>query len=188
MANLSVRKMRETDIPHMVRYWTQGDPILMERMAVDTSAIPKASELTTELTELLLTKDEKCSVCYSVWQVGEKSVGFASLKNIRWGKSGEMHLHMWDDGFRGKGYGGVLFSLSALHFYERFQLNEITCEPSANNPLPNKMLTKAGYPLISRRFGRSSALSAECELNTYAIRREIAQDCIVLNLRQLKLD
>jgi hypothetical protein len=82
---------------------------------------------------------------------------------------------MWSAGFRGQGLGDPLFALSALDFYERFALRELVCEPSAGNAMPNRMLSKAGYPLLGTRMGASSELSRVCLLNIYDVQREIAR-------------
>jgi RimJ/RimL family protein N-acetyltransferase len=86
-----------------------------------------------------------------------------------------MHLHMWEEGMRGKGYGATLFCLATLDFFERFRLRRIVCEPSRRNPLPNAMLRRIGFSLSGTRVGRSSELSAVTELNTYEIDREVAE-------------
>jgi RimJ/RimL family protein N-acetyltransferase len=188
MASLNVRPMTPRDIAPIVRYFTEAPPDLLARMGIAPENVPSAKDLTEQLETLLKTPDSEAQVCYTVWNVDGKSIGFSSLKHIQFGETGDMHLHIWDESIRGKGLGGVLFSLSALHFYERFRLKKIVCEPRQTNPLPNRMLEKAGFPLVGKRFGKSSELSIETDLNTYEIRRDIAQDCIVLNLGQLQLD
>jgi hypothetical protein len=62
-----------------------------------------------------------------------------------------MHLHIWNTERRGKGIGGRLFCLSAIDFFERFEVREIVCEPGASNPYPNRMLQKIGFPLTGSR-------------------------------------
>jgi hypothetical protein len=109
-----------------------------------------------------------------MWVVNGQTIGFASLKNIQFGSRGEMHLHIWDAKERGKGIGGRLFCLSAIDFFERFSVTEIVCEPGASNPFPNRMLQKVCFPVTGSRVGRSSELSKELLLNTYAITKEVA--------------
>jgi RimJ/RimL family protein N-acetyltransferase len=92
---------------------------------------------------------------------------------------GSMHLHMWRADLRGKGYGGRLFCLAAIEFYKRFKLKRIICEPKADNPSPNRLLQRIGFPLASTRIGRSSELSSICNLNRYDILREIAEDYLL---------
>ena len=143
-------------------------------MGVDPSRVPAASQLASALEAICAIPDDRARAAYMIWLVDGRAIGYSSLKNIRHGHGGEIHLHMWEPTARGQGHGGRLFALSALAFYDRFRLREIICEPKADNAMPNRMLAKAGFPLVGTRVGLSSELSRECLLNVYAIPREIA--------------
>jgi trans-aconitate methyltransferase/RimJ/RimL family protein N-acetyltransferase len=171
---LRVRSWLEDDIPDIVRYWTTLSNADAQRMGCDLSRVPTSEEYKRTLGEQLQASCETATAFYSMWVVDGMTIGFASLKNIRFGIRGEMHLHIWNADQRGKGIGGRLFCLSAIDFFERFKVGEIICEPGASNPYPNRMLQKAGFPLIGSREGKSSELSQELPLNTYAITREAA--------------
>ena len=171
---LRVRPLESGDIPAIVEYWTTATASDLERMGVDVAKLPSAAGLTSNL-ERLCGGGQDVTTAYSVWRVDDQSIGYASLKNIRRGDRAEIHLHMWSAGFRGQGLGDPLFALSALDFYERFALQQIVCEPSAGNAMPNRMLQRAGYPLLGTRMGASSELSRVCLLNIYDVRREIAR-------------
>jgi RimJ/RimL family protein N-acetyltransferase len=108
-----------------------------------------------------------------------KPSGHPSLKDIVPGDVGSIHLHMWRADLRGKGYGPLLFCLSALDFYERFKLKRIICEPKADNAIANHMLKKIGFPLVLTHVAASSELSVVCELNRYEILREVAERYVV---------
>jgi len=90
-----------------------------------------------------------------------------------------MHLHMWRADLRGKGHGAHLFCLAAVDLYKRFKLKRIICEPKADNPPPNRLLQRIGFPLVSTRIGRGSELGTICKLNCYHIVREIAADYLL---------
>jgi trans-aconitate methyltransferase len=143
-------------------------------MGCDLSRFPTGEEYVQILTRQFESPENQTTASYSMWLVDGIVIGFSSLKDIEYGIRGSMHLHMWDEAKRGKGLGGRLFCLSAVDFYERFLVREIVCEPSATNPLPNRMLQKVGFPLLGSRFGRSSDLGEEQQLNTYSITREAA--------------
>jgi RimJ/RimL family protein N-acetyltransferase len=113
------------------------------------------------------------------WCINGEAIGHASLKDIVPGDFGSIHLHMWRPELRGKGHGPHLFCLAAVDFYERFKLRRIICEPKTDNPAPNRLLQRIGFPLISTRIGRSSELSVICKLNRYEIMREIAEDYLL---------
>lgn len=171
---LSVRALSLDDIPLIVNYWLQSSPENLVRMGVDKLKIPTASQFEKGLRSLLEQDSQEARTSYRIWLVDGLPIGFSSLKNIQYEQSGEMHLHIWDASFTGKGYGPVLFCLSAQSFYEAFKLKAIKCEPRASNPLPNKMLQKVGFPLVETRIAASSELSLVCELNQYNIRLDVA--------------
>ena len=171
---VSVRPWVQEDIPNIVQYWMSISNADAERMGCDLSRFPSAQEYARTLGEQLRSATETATAFYSMWVVNGDTIGFASLKNIRFGIRGEMHLHMWDPNHRGKGLGGRLFCMSAIDFFDRYKVREIVCEPGASNPFPNRMLQKVGFPLTGSRVGRSSELSKELLLNTYSITREVA--------------
>jgi hypothetical protein len=173
--DLQVRPWHRDDIPGIVRYWSTLSGEDAARMGCDLRRIPPAAAYASLLEAQLDMPLEKVGSFYSMWLADGLEVGFSSLKNIQFGVRGEMHLHIWDESQRGKGIGARLFCLSALDFYETFRVDTIVCEPSASNPLPNRMLQKAGFPLIGSRFGRSSEISMELQINTYAITRDAAR-------------
>ena len=172
---LQVRPWNREDIADIVRYWKSLSDADAERMGCDLSRFPSTEEYSRLLQGQLALPLEKADSFYSMWISDGRTIGFSSLKNIQFGVRGEMHLHIWETVQRGKGIGGTLFCLSAVDFYERFKLGTAICEPSAGNPFPNRMLQKIGFPVIGSRFGRSSELSADRDLNTYAISREVAE-------------
>ena len=144
-------------------------------MGIRMDKVPSAAEYHNILSKLCGQPVESASAWYLMWLVNDQAIGFSSLKNIKFGKRGDMHLHMWAAPMRGQGHGATLFCQSALEFYRLFQLKEIVCEPRAANPLPNRMLQKIGFPLLRTHVAASSELSEVCELNCYAISKDVSQ-------------
>jgi RimJ/RimL family protein N-acetyltransferase len=175
MSKLRVRPLQLSDIPKIVNYWASTSPEDLERMGADSSKIPSTSEFEQSLRRIYETHERDAKTYYLIWMVDEMAVGFSSLKNIVIGKSGEMHLHIWEPSMRGRGYGANFFCLSAVEFFRRFELEKIKCEPRASNPFPNGMLRKIGFPLVGTRVAASSELSLVCELNHYDISKSIAE-------------
>jgi hypothetical protein len=99
-------------------------------------------------------------------------VGYNALKNIRRGKIADMHLHMWDTQFRGKGFGQKLFCMSAMKFFELFEVKIILCEPKSTNEMPNRMLQKIGYEQWKSYMAQSSELTFVEKINSYMVDRE----------------
>lgn len=175
MSRLTIRAFKPADVESIVRYFFDASPTDLERMGVEASKLPVVGKMRSSLMQIALTPMGEGSSCYLIWEVDSKAIGHTSLKDIIPGKCGGMHLHMWNALVRGKGFGAELFCRSALEFYRIYQLPLIICEPRASNPMPNKMLQKIGFPLVRTYIGRSSDLSAETELNTYEVRRDVAE-------------
>lgn len=143
-------------------------------MGLAIERVPSASQLRSDLEAMIATPLDRLRSFVLAWCVDGKTIGHSSLKDIVPGDFGSVHLHMWRADVRGKGYGPRLFCLSALDFYERFKLKRIICEPKADNPMPNRMLKKIGFPLVLTHVARGSELAVLCELNRYEILRDVA--------------
>lgn len=183
MAELSVRPLDERDVEPIVKYWSGLSPEDVVRMGVDVVRLPGPEAMRQIVRETLAVPPGQGASGCMIWEVDGVAIGFSTLKNIVPRVSGGMHLHIWDRERRGRGHGAALFCLSALEFYRLFAVASIVCEPSATNPLPNRMLQKVGFPLVRTYFGRSSALSAETLLNCYDIRRDVAERFLVARRR-----
>jgi len=177
--DLSVRPLEAEDFDAFINYWlglSQGE---IERLGVAIDSLPSAARMRSELEAIVAAPNDGVGRFVLAWCINGEAIGHASLKDIVPADFGSIHLHMWRPEFRGKGYGPHLFCLAAVDFYERFKLRRIICEPKADNPAPNRLLQRIGFPLTSTRTGRSSELSVICKLNRYEIMREIAEDYLL---------
>ena len=178
-ARLTVRPLAREDFDGFIAYFTRVSNADAERMGLAIDRVPSPAQLRSDLEAMIATPVDRLRSFVLAWCVDGETVGHSSLKDIVPGEIGSMHLHMWRADLRGKGYGPRLFCLSALDFYERFNLKRIICEPKADNPMANRMLKKIGFPLVLTHVARSSELSVLCELNRYEILRNIAERYLV---------
>jgi RimJ/RimL family protein N-acetyltransferase len=174
-SRLTVRPLASEDFDGFIAYFTRASKADAERMGMAIERVPSASQLRSELEAMIATPVDRLRSFVLAWCVNNTAVGHSSLKDIEPGEVGSMHLHMWRADLRGQGYGPRLFCLSALDFYQRFKLKRIICEPKADNPIPNRMLQKIGFPLVLTHVAASSELAFVCELNRYDIKRDIAE-------------
>lgn len=179
--HLTVRAFAAEDIADYVAYFTQMPPAESERMGLAADRLPPPGQMHADLAASLTQPIDRVRSFMLAWCVDGAVIGHSSLKDIARGESGRMHLHMWRSDLRGKGYGPPLFCLAALDFYERFDVQSIICEPKSDNPMPNRMLRKIGFPLLKSYVGESSELSVVCELNRYDIQREVAKRYLTLH-------
>jgi RimJ/RimL family protein N-acetyltransferase len=173
--NVSVRPLAPKDFDDFINYWLELSQVEIERLGVAIDRLPSATQMRSDLEAMLAAPPDSARSFVLAWCINGEAIGHSSLKDIVPAEFGSIHLHMWRADLRGKGHGSYLFCLAAVDFYERFHLKRIICEPKADNPSPNRLLQKMGFPLISTRIGRSSELSAICKLNCYEIVREIAE-------------
>ena len=173
---LSVRSLAEEDFDDFINYWHGLSPADVDRMGVAIDRMPSRAQMRTDLQTMASTPIDRACSFVLAWCVNGEAIGHSSLKDIVTGDFGNIHLHMWRADLRGKGYGPHLFCLAVSDFYERFTLKRMICEPKADNPAPNRVLQRIGFPLISTRIGASSELSTICNLNRYQIIREVAEN------------
>src|SRR5215471_7264802 len=175
MSRLTVRPLASEDFDGFIAYFTHASQADAERMGLAIDRVPSPTQLCSDLEAMIATPVERLHSFVLAWCTDGKTIGHSSLKDIVPGESGSMHLHMWRADLRGKGYGSRLFCLSALDFYERFNLKRIICEPKTDNPMANRMLRKIGFPLVLTHVAASSELAFVCELNRYEILRDVAE-------------
>ena len=175
MPRLTVRPLAREDFDGFIAYFTRASQADAERMGLAIDKVPSPTQLRSDLEAMIATPVDRLRSFVLAWCLDDKTIGHSSLKDIVPGEFGSMHLHMWRADLRGRGFGPRLFCLSVLDFYERFSLKRIICEPKADNPIPNRVLQKIGFPLIFTRVGASSELAFICELNRYDILRDVAE-------------
>jgi RimJ/RimL family protein N-acetyltransferase len=174
-AQLIVRPLASEDVDGYIAYFTRPSKADAERMGLAIDRVPSAIRLRSDLEAMIAAPLDRLRSFVLAWCVDGKTIGHSSLKDIVPGDFGSIHLHIWRADLRGRGYGPRLFCLSALDFYERFNLKRIICEPKADNPMANRMLKRIGFPLVLTHVAASSELSVVCELNRYDIVRDIAE-------------
>ena len=176
---LTVRPLASEDFDGFIAYFTRSSRADAERMGLAIDRVPSPTRMRSDLETMIATPAHRLRSFVLAWCIDDKTIGHSSLKDIVPGEFGSMHLHMWRADLRGRGYGPRLFCLSALDFYERFNLKRIICEPKADNPIANRLLQKIGFPLVLTHVAASSELAFVCELNRYEILREIAERYLV---------
>jgi RimJ/RimL family protein N-acetyltransferase len=185
-ARLTVRPLASEDFDGFIAYFTRASQADAERMGLAIDKVPSPAQLRSDLEAMITTPVDRLRSFILAWCLDGKTIGHSSLKDIVPGEFGSIHLHMWRADLRGKGYGPRLFCLSALDFYERFNLKQIICEPKADNPMANRMLQRIGFPLVFTHVAAGSELSVVCELNRYEILRDIAERYLLEQTGRLK--
>lgn len=145
---LTVREIREKDIEPIIEYWLDSSSSFMRSMGVDISKIPGEEQWREMLSEQIdQSYKEKKSYCI-IWEVDDRAVGHSNINKIIFGEEAYMHLHIWYEDIRKKGFGVSFVKLTIPWFFEKYQLKNLYCEPYALNPAPNKTLEKIGFEFV----------------------------------------
>ena len=83
-----------------------------------------------------------------IWFYDGKAVGHSNISPIIFGEEAFVHLHIWDEEFRGKGFGWEWLRMSIPFYFKHFNLKKIFCEPNAQNFAPNRTVEKLGFDFV----------------------------------------
>ncbi len=168
---LTVRPITPEDFDPFLSYWYDSDTDFMKAMGVDISKIPSRANFLALLDRVIhLPFDQKPGYVL-IWELDGAPVGHSNINGIAFGQKASMHLHMWQSGHRKKGIGTDFVRMCLPHYFEKFQLNELFCEPASGNSAPNKTLPKLGFEYIRTYFGAPEILMYEQDVNVYRITR-----------------
>jgi RimJ/RimL family protein N-acetyltransferase len=67
--------------------------------------------------------------------------------------------------------GRVLLARSIDLYFKRFRLETVECEPYAENPAPNRVLTRLGFRWVRRYRTVPSNIAFEQDVNHYELDR-----------------
>ena len=171
MEKLSVREMNESDIPYLVKYWTQESEEHYLGMGVDMLKLASAEDLEANFRKQISLDPIEAKAYATIWELNGNPIGHCNINTIKLGDAAHMHLHIWDAANREKGYGSKLLKLSLPLFFEIFGLQVLKCEPYALNQGPNAMCEKAGFEFIKTYMTSPSFMSFEQETNQWIMTR-----------------
>ncbi|AZQ65371.1 N-acetyltransferase [Flammeovirga pectinis] len=168
----NVRELLANDISLIADYWLKSDHNYLASLGVDVSKLPERKDLVNMLeTQLMLPKVEKQNYAL-IWEVDGKDVGHSNINLIKYGKSANMHLHIWNTDIRRKGIGLALLQKSLPFYFNNFDLEVLDCSPYAENDAPNKTLKKIGFTFVKKHRTIPGSLNFEQEVNHWEIRKK----------------
>ncbi len=169
---LNVRPAKLQELGLVVQYFHGADPDYILAMgALPHKLPPKAQWLANLETEWQRPLKEK-NLYYLLWEMDGKALGHCNMNKIEYGKSGSMHLHLWEPLVRKKGMGSRLVEMSVAHFFDHFDLQYLICEPYAHNPAPNKTLAKVGFEFVKTHWIVPSVICELQEVNQWVMTKE----------------
>ena len=172
--NFQVRPFQLEDIPYLLDYWYNNSEDNLTRMGVDKSLLGPRIKREQDLIDSFHTPNNLKDNFHIIWLINNEPVGHNSFDHILINEISHMHLHMWSQKWRGKGYGAILFCQAVMMFYSLFHPKIILSEPCSENAMPNKMFEKIGFKKWKSYLAKSSEISILSELTNFIIDQEIA--------------
>lgn len=155
----------------MLDYFYKADDSFLRGMGVDRSNLPERDKWLDALLADHEKPDSERNRFYLVWIFRGRRIGHSSINKIVVGTEAFMHLHLWDPRLRRAGLGTEFVRESANFYFERFDLKKLLCEPSADNPAPNRVLEKLGFAFIRRYRTIPGVIAYEQDVNRYELLR-----------------
>jgi RimJ/RimL family protein N-acetyltransferase len=179
---LRVRELTPADVPLLKAYWMNLTASDIDRLSLDPAKIPSRLAQIERYLQATGTPYRTRTSDLLIWELNGAAIGMSSLRNIRFGEYGEIHLHVVEPACRRRGYGHRFFVKSLEEYFRRFELNLIVCEPSSRNPGPNRLLQKLGFTVTRTYRTIPSDVNREHDVNHYEITAALvkaAADAIV---------
>jgi RimJ/RimL family protein N-acetyltransferase len=169
-----VREMQLDETRSMIRYFLEADHGFLNGMGVDPKKLPSESTWFELLQEDFARPIQQRQFYFLAWVVDGAPIGHCNINKIAFGQSAFMHLHVWNAAHRRGGCASQLLKPSVVHFFERFELRELFCEPYALNPAPNQALPKVGYRLVKSYETTPGWINFHQPVNLWVLDRETA--------------
>jgi len=146
--DLEIRPFRtKEEYGYMVDYFTQASEDFLRGMGIDPTKVPSRENWLSEVWEDHHKAGPDKDRIYLAWIYEGELVGHSSINKIQWGEEASIHLHLWNPQLRRNGIGTEFFRRSVNFFFREPGLKRLYCEPYAENPGPNKVLSKLGFTL-----------------------------------------
>ncbi len=158
---LTVREIKEEDIPYICEYWMGATSEHLLGMGADPAKIPSREVFQNMLENQLKTPYPKKQGYCIIWELDGQAVGHCNTNKIIFGQEAYMHLHLWNSPHRRKGMGEQLVRKSLFYFFKNLEIKVLYCEPYALNPAPNKTLKKVGFKFVKEYLTIPGSLNFE---------------------------
>lgn len=167
LAILSVRELNRDDVELVADYWAESSADHLQHMGVDLDKLPARADFVAMLcAQLDRPLEERQSYC-TIWEADGKSIGHCNVNKIVFGSEAYMHLHIWEPKGRRKGSGAELVRKSLALFFDNLKLDNLYCEPNADNLAPNAVLNRVGFEFIKRYKTVPSDINFEQEVSRW---------------------
>lgn len=153
----------------VITYFHSRTDAQLDRMGCDRACLPDPAVWRDRLFMQARLPVTERSLYYVGWYADGRLFGHANINDAAYGGDALTHMHMWDAGMSGKGYGPRLMALSLRHFFTIFRLRQIICEPKADNSGPNGVFRQLGIPVKKTYETKPGPMNVFQSVNRYEI-------------------
>ena len=175
--DLEIRHFRtKQEYGQMVDYFTQSPETFLRGMGIDPAKVPSREDWLAEVWADHHKPGPEKDRIYLAWIYEGELAGHSSINKIRWGEDASIHLHLWKPELRRIGIGAEFFRRSVNLFFREPGFKKIYCEPYAENPAPNKVLSRLGFTLIKTYRTVPGSTCFEQNVNRWELLRPQTDD------------
>ena len=171
---LVVREMQNDEVDYVIQYFLNATPAFLHGMGVDPLKLPSEAEWQAALHSDFERPLKERAFFYLLWINNGQPIGHSNINKIEYQSHAFMHLHIWATEHRQSGFADFMVRQSVKHYFERFELKKLFCEPYALNPAPNKTLPKAGFRLLETYTTIPGWINFEQPVNRWVLNRDTA--------------
>ena len=168
-----IREVDSSDFDLIINYFLDADHNFLRSMGVEPKKLPTVDIWRKHLLDDLERDNTNKRFYYLIWDIDELPVGHSNINKIVFGQEAFMHLHVWNKEHRRKGNGTYFVSKSISVYFEKFELQNLYCEPYAFNPAPNKTLARIGFELVKQYETKPGLINFQQPVNRWILTREI---------------
>ncbi|TVZ55573.1 RimJ/RimL family protein N-acetyltransferase [Lutibacter sp. Hel_I_33_5] len=169
---LTVREFTIDDVNFIVDYFYNATDEFLLGMGAIKEKLPKRTLFYDIIYSEVEKKYRNKNLYYIIWLLNNEPVGHSHINKINFGKEAYMHLHLWKNPNRQKGLGSAFVKETLPYYFKNFQLENLFCEPYAENPSPNKTLLKVGFDFVKGYETIPGTINFHQKVNQYILSRE----------------
>lgn len=172
MNSITVREMTLAEHMLVADYWANASDGYLLALGADKTKLPSRDQWVKTLTDQFHTSLSQRHMFYLGWEFKGGLVGHSNMSPFTYGKTGMIHMHIWNDANRGQGIAQSCLSHSIRMFFDILNLQMIICEPYAQNMGPNKVLQSLGFRSVKRYSTKPGPFNLQQEVNRYEIYKQ----------------
>lgn len=169
MNRIAVREMTLAEHMLVADYWGNASDSHLLALGVDKAKLPTRDAWAETLTDQFHKSLSERHMFYLGWEYDGGLVGHSNLSPFTYGKTGMIHMHIWNEANRGQGIAKACLGQSISMFFKILNLEMIICEPYAKNKAPNKTLQSLGFRSVKRYLTTPGPINLKQEVNRYEI-------------------